>query len=269
MSHQNKNYNYQPNDFYLQKNQNNNNPYSYTNNSENYRTNNQPNEKDYFMITSKKVKEAFNLFSIEKKYLSEKKFNDALEFLFLKFPIPKLNHTFLSHKLFNIFNTNGNSKLSEEEFYKCIKSILSNKNARLHISFMALMKTPNKAKKIVSLDELKEYFYESFVEGYKHLGWVIDQKKEKFKNVNLPVVSATGLETWARGFEKKIKNGFEKDLKMFDKNISENINFELFSKWIYYDQNLYIKYGFEELMIATSLTVLDNFKLENDLYNNL
>ena len=129
---------------------------------------------------------------------------------------------------------------------------------------MALMKTPNKAKKIVSLDELKEYFYESFVEGYKHLGWVIDQKKEKFKNVNLPVVSATGLETWARGFEKKIKNGFEKDLKMLDKNISENINFELFSKWIYYDQNLYIKYGFEELMIATSVTVLDNFKLEND-----
>ena len=127
---------------------------------------------------------------------------------------------------------------------------------------MALMSNPSKAKKIVEIDELKEFFYGSFVQGYRHLGYVINQKKEKFKSANLPVVSIQGMEVWAKGFEKKVKNGFEKDLKMFDNNIDDKINFEQFCKWIYYDQNLYIKYGFEELMIATSLTVFDNVVFE-------
>ena len=94
------------------------------------------------------------------------------------------------------------------------------------------------------------------------MAYIIEQKKEKFQNLNLPVVSINVIEAWARGFEKKIKNGFEKDLKMFDNNINDKINFEQFCNWIYYDQNLYIKYGFEELMIATSLVVFDNVVFE-------
>ena len=252
------NYNYQPNDFYLRNNTNNNNPYSYANN----KNNKSKKENNINIITSKKVKEAFNLFSIDKKYLNEKKFNDALEYIFIKLPIPKINHTYLSHKLFSIFCKNGNTKLFEEDFYNCIKRILSNQNTRLHISFMALMQNPNKVNKFVELDELKEFFYESFVQAYRHLGHVIEQKKEKFKNLNLPVISVGGLEVWARGYEKKIKNGFEKDLKMFDKTIDNKINFEQFCNWIYHDQNLYIKYGFEDLMIATSLVVFDNIIFE-------
>jgi len=252
------NYNFQQNDFYLRNNTNNNNPYAMANN----KNNKSKKENNNYVITSRKVKEAFNLFAIDKNYLNEKKFNDALEYIFIKLPIPKINHTYLSHKLFSIFCKNDNTKLFEEDFYKCIKSILSNRNSRLHISFMALMQNPNKVKKFVELDELKEFFYESFVQAYRHLGYVIEQKKEKFKNLNLPVVSPQGLEAWARGFEKKIKNGFEKDLKMFDNNITDKINFEQFCKWIYYDQNLYIKYGFEELMIATSLVVFDNVVFE-------
>ena len=147
------NFNYIPNDFYLRKNTfNNNNPYSLPSNKNSKVNPNQMKRREnenILVITSKKVKEAFNLFSIEKRYLNEKKFNDALEFLFAKLPIPKINHTFLSHKLFSIFSTRENSKLFEDEFNNCIKRILSNKNVRLHISFMAMMKNPNKAKKIV------------------------------------------------------------------------------------------------------------------------
>ena len=249
---------YQQNDFYLRKNTNNNNPYSLAVNNKS----NRQNQKNNFVISSKKVNEAFNLFAIEKKYLNEKKFNEALEYIFVKLPIPKINHTFLSHKLFSIFCKNGNTKLFYEDFYNCIKSILSPKNSRLHLSFMCLMQNPDKVKKIIELDELKEYFYESFVQGYRHLAYIIEQKKEKFQNLNLPVVSINVIEAWARGFEKKIKNGFEKDLKMFDNNINDKINFEQFCNWIYYDQNLYIKYGFEELMIATSLVVFDNVVFE-------
>ena len=248
---------YQQNDFYLRKNTNNNNPYSLAVNNKSNRS-----QKNNYVISSKKVNEAFNLFAIEKRYLNEKKFNEALEYIFIKLPIPKINHTFLSHKLFSIFCKNGNTKLYFEDFFNCIKDILSSKSSRLFLSFMCLMQSPNKAKKVIELDELKEYFYESFVQGYRHLGYIIEQKKEKFKNLNLPVVSIQAIEAWARGFEKKVKNGFEKDLKMFDSNINDKINFEQFCKWIYYDQNLYIKYGFEELMLATSLTVFDNVVFE-------
>lgn len=257
-----KNYNYQINEFYQRKNTN-NNPYSIQNNKKIKSNSNQyQKNENSIIISSKKVKEAFNLFSIEKKYLNEKKFNDALEYIFGKLPIPKINHTFLSHKIFSLFCTKENSKLFADEFIKCIQSILSNRSVRLHISFMAMMKNPNKVKETVEVDELKEYFYESFVQGYRHLGYIINQKKEKLKNLNMPVISIQGLETWAKGFEKKVKNGFGKDLKMFDSKIDDKINYEQYTKWIYYDQNLYIKYGIEELMIATSLVVFDNFFYE-------
>ena len=49
---------------------------------------------------------------------------------------------------------------------------------------------------------------------------------------------------------------------MFNANIVDKINFEQFCGWIYYDQNLYIKYGFEELMLATSLVIFDNVMFE-------
>ena len=177
--------------------------------------------------------------------------------------IPSLHHTHLSDKLYNIFNLTGNLKLNESEFINCIKELLSKKNNRLHLSMMAMMKCPNKARNNVDLDELKTFFYESFVQGYKHLAWQINQKPDEFKNYGLPVASISQMEAWAREFEKKIKIGFDKDLKMLDPNISDNISFEQYKKWIHNDQTLYIKYGFKTLMIATSLIIFDNVTFED------
>jgi hypothetical protein len=216
-----------------------------------------------YKITTKKVKEAFNLFAIDQKYLNKHAFDNALEFLFSKMQIPALHHTHLSDKLYNIFNLTGNLKLNESEFINCIKELLSKKNNRLHLSMMAMMKCPNKARNNVDLDELKTFFYESFVQGYKHLAWQINQKPDEFKNYGLPVASISQMEAWAREFEKKIKIGFDKDLKMLDPNISDNISFEQYKKWIHNDQTLYIKYGFKTLMIATSLIIFDNVTFED------
>jgi hypothetical protein len=216
-----------------------------------------------YKITTKKVKEAFNLFAIDQKYLNKHAFDNALEFLFSKMQIPALHHTHLSDKLYNIFNLTGNLKLNESEFINCIKELLSKKNNRLHLSMMAMMKCPNKARNNVDLDELKTFFYESFVQGYKHLAWQINQKPDEFRNYGLPVASISQMEAWAREFEKKIKIGFDKDLKMFDPNINDNISFEQYKKWIHNDQTLYIKYGFKTLMIATSLIIFDNVTFED------
>lgn len=224
--------------------------------------NNNYNRREIKRITNRDINETFNLFAVDRTFLNRKGFDDALENLFRNIPIPELHHTYLSRKLYSIFNTKGDSKLFKEEFCRCIKQILSNKNNRLHLSMMATMSIPNKTRKYIDLDDIKKFFYESFVEGYKHLAWQINQNKEEFKNKNLPIVSISQLEAWARGFEKKIKNGFEKDLKMFDPNIVDNISFEQYVKWLHKDQNLYIGYGPKKLIIATSLIDFDNVQYE-------
>ena len=221
-------------------------------------------EENKYIISSKRVKQLFNIYAIERKFLNKKGFNDALESLFSKLPVPELHHTYLSDRLYSIFNLRGNSQLLEEEFIKCIREILSSRNNRLHLSMMAMMSGANRTRKNISLDEIKKFFYESFVQGYKHLAWQINQSKEDFKNKNLPVVSISQMEAWARGFERKIKNGFEKDLKMFDPDISDSISFEQYIKWLNNDQTLYIKYGFKTIMIATSLIGFDDVEYDEN-----
>ena len=245
----NRNNNYQPSNFYNQNSNSSNNVYNMRKNERVF---------NKHVISEKVVKNAFKLFAIEQKYLNKKGFDDALEYIFGKIPIPSLHHTHLSSKLYNIFNVSGNLKLSEEEFLLCIKQILSNQNKRLHLSMMAMMTFPNGAKKSIDLNELKEFFYESFVQGYKHMAYKINQKPEEFKVYGFPVVSINQMEAWARQFEKKIKNGFEKDLKLFNPSITDNISFDNYKKWIYNDQTLFIKYGFKTINIATSLIIFDD-----------
>ena len=249
------NFNYQPSSFYNAGSNSSNNVYDMRKNDRSFQKH---------VITQKRIKEAFKLFAIEQIDLNKKGFDNALEYLFAKLPIPALHHTHLSSKLYNIFNISGNLKLNEEEFSICIRQLLSNQNKRLHLSMMAMMRYPNRAKKSIDLDELKEFFYESFVQGYKHMAWKINQKPDEFKIYGFPVVSINQIEAWAREFEKKIKNGFEKDLKRFNPSITDSVSFDNFKKWIYNDQTLFIKYGFKSIQIATSLVIFDDVSFEEN-----
>ena len=216
------------------------------------------NNTNKHIIRKNKIRETFKFFAIDQKFLNKKAFNDALEYLFDKIPIPEIHYTHLSNKIYDLFNLNTNSKFNEEQFINCIKELLSNKENRLHLSMMAMMSCPNKAKRTISVDEIKDFFYESFVEGYKHIAWKINQKPDEFKIYGFPVASINQMEAWASEFEKKIKVGFEKDLKKFDSSIKDNISFEQYTKWIDEDQTLNIKYGFKNFQIATSLIIFDN-----------
>ena len=64
--------------------------------------------------------------------------------------------------------------------------------------------------------------------------------------------------------KKKIKNGFEKDLKLFNPSITDTISFDNYKKWIYNDQTLFIKYGFKTINIATSLIIFDDVILDEN-----
>jgi len=53
-------------------------------------------------------------------------------------------------------------------------------------------------------------------------------------------------------------------------NIDTNkpIEYETFKKWLYRDHNLYISYANKNLVIATSLTCLDEIGFTNDTKSN-
>ena len=201
-----------------------------------------PKTKKY-IITSKTIKNIFNKYSIDGKFLNKSRFNDALSKLFGEFKIPIIYYTHLSDKLFEVFDENNNKQLNDEQFYNCIKNILTDRTYRIKISMIAMMSNPDLSSDIVSVEDIKIFFYKSFVEGYKLLAYIINKKPDDFKAKKLPVVSVSQMEFWAQNFENQIKIGVEKDLKHFDGSIVDNVTFEQYKKWIHNDHVLYLTYG--------------------------
>lgn len=229
------------------------------NNMKSNQKNNQNPKKYYkYTISSKMLKNAFKNFCIDNSYLNKKRFNDALESIF-QFQLPEIHYTYLSEKIFNFINTSGDGKISEEDFCKRLGLLLKDENHRLFLSMILMMTIPNKAKRCIELNEIKEFFFRSFIEGYKHLGWQINRHANEFKDKGLPVASISQLEGWARGFEKEIKDWIENDLKKFGGGqIMDTVAFDLFKKWIRSnDYTLYIQYGNKKIKIATNLILLD------------
>ena len=206
-----------------------------------------------YTITSNLIKNVFNKISIDGKFLNKTRFNDALSKLFGTFQIPVCYYTHLSDKLFEVFDENNNNKLNEEQFYNCIKNILTDRNYRIKVSMLAMMKIPNLISDTVSVEDIKIFFFKSFVEGYKFLVYIVNKNPETFKAQNLPVVTVSQIEQWALSFENQIKIGVEKDLKHFDGSIVDNVTFEQYKKWIHNDHVLYLRYGNKKIMVATSL----------------
>lgn len=137
--------------------------------------------------------------------------------------------------------------------------ILKDESHRLFLSMVLMMTIPNKSRRVIDINEIKEFFFMSFLEGYRHLGWQINRHANEFKEKSLPVASISQLESWARSFEKNIKDWVESDLGNFSGgSTSDTIAFDVFKKWIRNDHNLYIQYGNKKITIATSLTPLDD-----------
>ena len=211
-----------------------------------------PKTKKY-MITQKIVKSVFNKCSIDGKYLNKSGFNDAFSKLFSSFPIPAVYYTHLSDKLFGVLDENDNKQINEEQFYNCVKNILTDRSYRLKISMIAMMSSPNLSSNSVSVEDVKIFFFKSFVEGYKLLAYLVNKNPGDFKARNYPIFSVSQMEHWAENFENQIKIGVENDLKHFDKSIVDSVTFEQYKKWIHNDHVLYLTYGSKKKMIATSL----------------
>ena len=208
-------------------------------------------------ITNQMLKQAFDNYSIERSYLNKKGFNDAIESIF-RFNIPEVHYTHLSDKIYDLLDSSHDGKIQEDEFVDGFRRVLRERNFRLLLSMMAMMSLPDISRDYIEIREIKQFFYLSYVEGYKHLIHQIKRNKVEFERKNLPVPSCKQIGKWAKKFEKEISAAIDKDLHEFDPNVSKSITFEQFVRWISIDHDLKLQYGPRSSTIATSLLRLDD-----------
>jgi Ca2+-binding EF-hand superfamily protein len=208
-------------------------------------------------VTLKMLKDAFRNYSIDGSYLNRPRFNDAIESIF-RFNIPEMHYTHLCNKIYDLLDSSGDGKIQEDEFLEGLGKVLKDRNFRLLLSMMAMMSLPDKTRDYIEVREIKEFFFQSYIEGYKHLGWQIKRNPEEFRKNNLPVATIEQLGKWAHKYEREISNAIDRDLREFDPNVGNSITFEQFLRWISIDHTIYIQYGNKNIMIATSLIRLDD-----------
>ena len=253
-------------------------------NPPNYNNNNQNNNKQGFgqnpllqrsmtqrqknVITTKILKDAFRNYCIDNDYLNRPRFNDAIESIF-RFNIPAMHYTYLSDKIYDLLDSSGDGKIQEDEFLDGFTAVLKDKNYRLLLSMMAMMSLPDKSRDYIEISEIKDFFFNSYVEAYRHLGFLVQKEGVEYKRNNLPVATVKQLGKWARKFEKEVKDYIEKDLRAFFPNITNSINFEQFKRWISLDHTIYVQYWNKNISIATSLIRLDDINYEESPNNRL
>lgn len=216
-------------------------------------------------ITKKMLKDAFRNYSIDNnEFLNKPRFNDAIESIF-RFNIPEMHYTHLSSKIYDLLDSSGDGKIQEDEFIDGLGMVLKDRNFRLLLSMMAMMSLPDKSRDYIEINEIKEFFYLSYIEGFKHLGWQIKRNPEEFKKNNVPVPTIQQFGKWAQKFKKEIYNAIDRDLKDFDPNVTQSITFEQFLRWISIDHTIYIQYDTKKIQIATSLIRLDDIKYDETI----
>jgi hypothetical protein len=87
------------------------------------------------VINMNNLREAFRLFAVDGKYLTQQKFNDTIEKLFARFDIPSMHYTYLSDKIYILLDESRDGKISEDEFLKGMKGVLIDKNFRMKCMF--------------------------------------------------------------------------------------------------------------------------------------
>ena len=251
-----------------QFNNNNNNSPQKINNSSMFQRTNTYSRKHKYTVSIKNLKEAFRNFCIDGDYLNKDRFNDAIESIFSAFKIPNMHYTYLSERIYDILDDSQDGKIQEDEFLNGFSSVLKDKDFRMKVSMLAMMKRIDYNRNYLDVMEIKEFFFQSFIYAYRHLGWKIKKMNKDFVSKNIPVPTIKQLELYAEKYENKIKNAVEKDLMEIGINPGGNIDQETFKKWIYKDHTINIKFAYLEVNIATTLTKLDEIGFdETNLMN--
>ena len=210
-----------------------------------------------YHLTTKSLNDCFQNYSINNDYLNKDRFNDAIESLF-RFPIPEMHYTYLSEKIYYLIDDSGDGKIQKDEFIQGFSNVLKDKNFRLNLSMVCMMNTNDKNRNYLDISEIKEFFFRSFIYGFKHLLYQVNKEKNEFQKKNLPVVTIGQIELWSERFQMQIYSYIDNDLRENGIDPYGRMDFETFKKWIIKDHTIHLNYGGKNCDIATSLVKLDD-----------
>lgn len=235
-------------------------PITINNNNNNNPMFNRSLTKPINTITKKMLREAFRNYCIDGSYLNKSRFNDAIESIF-RFKIPEMHYTHLCNKIYELLDSSKDGKIQEDEFLEGMGRVLKERNFRFLLSMMAMM-TGDINRDYIEVREIKEFFYLSYVEGFKHLGWQLKRNKDELIKNNIPLVTIQQLGKWAEKHKRQIEDTIERELKSFDPNITTVVSLEQFTRWLSRDYTIYLKYANKSIKIATSLIKLDEISYD-------
>lgn len=83
-----------------------------------------------YTISLQNLKDAFKSFAIHNDFLNKDLFNDAIQSLF-RFPMPEMQYTYLSERIYELLDDSGDGKIQEDEFIEGFKKVLMDKEFRI------------------------------------------------------------------------------------------------------------------------------------------
>jgi hypothetical protein len=234
---------------------------------QNYKKKENTNTKKY-KITRKQIIDSFNKYAINNDYLNKPLFNDAICSLFSFPDIPEIHYTFLSLRLYLLIDDSGDGKIQLDEFVENLEKVLMNKDFKLMLCLMVMKINSSQSNQFITADEIKEYFYQSWIEGYKHLGWQVNKNKFQFEGDGNKVPTVKQFETWSSKFRQQIYKSIEMDLAESGIDFTKEITFPMFCQWVQKDHTLYLGYSGKNVKIATDLMKLELIEYDNSMEGN-
>jgi len=218
-----------------------------------------------FTINYTDLKEGFKKTQID-GYLNKERFNQTITHI-LKFDIPIISNTYLSERLFDLLDESGDGRIQENEYLDGMKNVFCSREMKERFSFMAMMRKKCVNKTYLDFNEIFEYFYNSWLSGFRVLSDMVNKDKGVFLSKNLYVPNKTQMESFAAGYEEKIKTFLIGDLRECGIDVNKKIEFDQFRRWINKDNTLQICFGPKGINVAVSLIVLDDIGYnDNSLY---
>lgn len=221
-----------------------------------------------YKITRKQIIDSFNKYAINNDYLNKPLFNDAICSLFSFPDIPEIHYTFLSLRLYTLIDDSGDGKIQLDEFVENLEKVLMNKDFKLMLCLMVMKVNSSQSNQFITADEIKEYFYQSWIEGYKHLGWQVNKNKFQFEGDGNKVPTVKQFETWSSKFRQQIYKSIEMDLAESGIDLTKEITFPMFCQWVQKDHTLYLGYSGKNVKIATDLMKLELIEYDNSMEGN-
>jgi len=214
-------------------------------------------------VTSNGLKEGFKKSQID-GYLNKDRFNENIGSM-LRFDIPIISNTYLAERLFDLLDDSRDGRIQESEYLEGMKNVFSSHEMRERLTFMAMMRKKEKSSMTLDFNDIFEYFFNSWLYGFRILADVIQKSKGELLQKNIMVVGKSDMESFAASQEGRIKAFLFDSIRESGIDPTQKIEFEAIRKWLAKDNTLQIIYANKGINIATSLLCLDEIAFTDDM----